>query len=910
MEFNGRVVVIYPWGSGDDPGEKRNKEFLDTVEDLKRKGLSVTEIMQGLSINSTEFRAKMTIAKNQQKAAEMSEAYRLKYVHGYSTMEIGRRMNKNESSVRALLDPAAKDKVDLLTATANMLKEQVDKKTFVDVGTGTELLPPVGVSRTRLDIALHMLKEDGYEIHPVQVPQLGTGPGNMTRYKVLCPPGATYVDAKKAALAGQLHLLSDMTSDNSGRTFYGIMPPLNVDSKRIAIRYKEEGGGEADGVIYVRRGVPDVSIGSNRYAQVRISVDGTHYIKGMAIYKDDLPPGTDLIFNVNKKDSGNKLDALKPLKEDIDNPFGSVVRQIGEHDEKGYITKVTSAMNLVNEEGEWDKWSRNLSSQFLSKQKPRLAKEQLNMTYEKKKNQLDEILRLTNPAVRKKLLDSFASGADSSAIHLKAAHLPRQASHVILPISSLKQNEVYAPKYDNGERVVLIRHPHGGPFEIPELIVNNRNREANKILGQSEDAIGINSKVAKHLSGADFDGDSVLVIPNNHGKVTTAPALSGLKNFDPQAEYPGYKGMKVMDARVKGLEMGNISNLITDMTIGRANNAELAAAVRHSMVVIDAEKHELNWTQSAKNNNITHLKAKYQSLPGRTGLGASTLISRARRRVDVPDYRPRKASEGQPGNRGPVDTKTGEKVFIPTGKMIPERRLRKDPTTGEKVKVLTGNMVPKMKRSKELIEAKDAHELSSGTVIEHLYAEHSNKLKALANIARKEAVNTKPTPVSSRAKLAYGDEVKTLNAKLNLAIANRPLERQAQVIAHAQYEARRQANPNMEDDEKKKIQAQLLFEARKRTGAAKQDIKIEPNEWAAIQAGAISNNKLEQILMKADLDIVKKLATPRVNTQMTSAKQTRARSMLASGYTQAEVAAHLGVPVSTLTSSIGRGEEG
>jgi hypothetical protein len=137
-----------------------------------------------------------------------------------------------------------------------------------------------------------------------------------------------------------------------------------------------------DGVIFVRPGVKDLSMGAAPYAQVRIAVDGTHYLKGMAVYKDDLPPGVDLQFNTNKSDTGNKLDAMKEVKRnkddgsvDMDNPFGaSISHQIGDRDHTGKITKLTSVMNIVNEEGKWSEWSRNLSSQMLSKQRPALAK--------------------------------------------------------------------------------------------------------------------------------------------------------------------------------------------------------------------------------------------------------------------------------------------------------------------------------------------------------------------------------------------------------------------------------------------------------------------------------------------------------------------------------------------------------
>src|SRR6478672_11905277 len=105
------------------------------------------------------------------------------------------------------------------------------------------------------------------------------------------------------------------------------------------------------------------------------------------------------------------------------------------------------------------------------------------MTYERRLKDYNDILSLTNPAVRKKFLEEFADNADSAAVHLKAATLPRSRYQVILPVNSIKSNEVFAPNFRNGEQVVLIRSPHGGTFEIPKLIVNNRNREARRLIG-------------------------------------------------------------------------------------------------------------------------------------------------------------------------------------------------------------------------------------------------------------------------------------------------------------------------------------------------------------------------------------------------------------------------------------------
>lgn len=867
----------YPWGSGETQ-EERNKSFLSTVDDLRKQGMSDTEIALSFNMTTTELRASRSIAKNAQKQADINMAQRLKD-KGYSNVAIGQRMNVNESSVRALLAPGQKDKADILEATSSMLKDKVAEKGYIDIGSGVEL--HIGVSSTKLSTAVARLQEEGYTIHYVKVEQLGTG--KQTTVKVLAAPDTSYSEVYRNR--DNIQQIQNFTNDG-GRSYIGIQKPLNVDSKRVGVRYAEDGGSDADGVIYIRPGVDDVSIGAARYAQVRIAVDGTHYLKGMALYKDDLPAGIDLQFNTNKSSTGNKLDALKPVKNDPDNPFGAVVRQIT--DPK--TGKVISAMNIVGgkpgmgEEGGWETWSKSLSSQFLSKQSPALAKTQLNMTFERKKSELDEINKVDNPAVRQKLLEGYADDADSSAVHLKAAALPRQGSHVILPVNTMKENEVYAPNFRDGERVALVRYPHAGLFEIPELTVNNRQPDAKKLLGNAKDAIGIHSKVAERLSGADFDGDTVLVIPNGNRNVKTEPALEGLKGFDTQHAYPGYEGMTKMSPSTKATEMGVISNLITDMTIRGATSSEKARAVRHSMVVIDAEKHGLDWKQSAVDNGISQLKEKYQ---GKKNAGASTLISKASSRLDIDARKPRPAAEG-----GPIDKATGKKVYVETG----EHWLDKD-----------GKVQYKKEQSKKLAETDDAHTLSSGTPIEKIYADHSNKLKNLANQARKQASQIKMTPYSPEAKVKYAEQVKTLEAKLNLSLRNAPQERQAQIVANSNVSKKRAANPDMDTDEIRKLKAQELAAARIRTGAKKTRIEITDDEWTAIQAGAISTNKLHQILNNTDLDKVKQLATPKSRDKLTSASRDRALLLLKNGYTQAEVADQLGVSVSTLKRDLSRG---
>lgn len=898
----------YPWGSGENPYQ-RNKGFLQYVDDLAKGGMSEAEIAKAIfpdnpRASSSDIRALKAIAKSQNREADISTAIKLKE-KGMSNVAIGQRMGIPESSVRSLLNPSLRERNDIIMSTANELKRMVGDDGYLDIGKGVENY--LGIAESKKKVAIAALEEEGYKVFYVPVQQLGTGKNTNTM--VLAPPGTTFPDvmnnqAKIKSVTGY--------SEDGGRTFKQVRPPQHVDLKRVGVRYAEEGGADMDGVIQLRRGVDDLSLGGANYAQVRIGVNGTHYLKGMAMYADDLPAGVDMMFNTNKSNTGNKLDAMKPIKKNKQTgenddvlPFGSIVRQREYTDAKTGKRKL-SPLNIVGDdkegaisgqEGGWNEWSRTLSSQMLSKQSPVLARKQLGLTYDAKKAEFDEIMALSNPAVKKQLLKEFADGADSSAKHLKAAGLPRTRNQVILPINSLKDNEIYAPNYRDGETVVLVRHPHGGIFEIPELTVNNRNREANRVIKNAADAVGINSRVAARLSGADFDGDTVLVIPNNAKQIKTKGSLAGLKNFDPQAQY------KMSDGRSNGLtpkgkqkQMGDISNLITDMTIKGATDNEIARAVRHSMVVIDAEKHNLNYKQSALDNNITELKRKYQakedgSKPG----GASTLISRAKSTQYVDERKDATTLT----NRN-VDPATGKRIHTPTGREYTVTKVNK--RTG----VETVSTVKKQTKSTKMDETDDARTLISdkNTLIENVYAEHANKMKSLANQARKEYLATPSRPYSESARKTYAKEVESLNAKLRIAQMNAPRERQAQLLANTMIAARKQANPDMDKDDLKKEKARALTEARERVGAKKEVIKFTQSEWDAIQAGAITNNKLAAMLQNADMDQVRQLATPRDRPVMSDAKIRRAQQLVANGYPQSEIADMLGVPASTLNDAL------
>lgn len=890
----------YPKGSGDDPYQ-HSGDFLSRVELLKNQGLGDTDIAKAMGLSTTQYRAQKSLAKDERRGQQVATAKSLRD-QGYSLDAIATKMGySNDSSVRSLLNENSEARMNQAKKTADFLKKQVDEKGMIDVGAGVER--ELGISTEKMNQALHLMELDGYPVYGGRLDQV-TNPGKKTTLRVLCPPDTQH---KEIYNVENLHSLQDYVTHDGGETFDKFVFPKSMDSSRLQIRYADDGGKAKDGVIELRRNVDDLSLGDSHYAQVRILVDGNKYLKGMALYSDDMPKGVDVIFNTNKKAGTPKEDVMKTIKDDPDNPFGALIKAGGQ----SYYTdasgkKQLSLINKRAEEGDWNEWSKNLPSQFLSKQNISLIKKQLNLASADKQAEFDDIMALNNPTVKKVLLKSFSDDCDSAAIHLQAAALPRQQYRVILPIMTMKDTEVYAPTFENGEKVALIRYPHGGTFEIPIVTVNNKQADAKHILGNAKDAIGINSKVAERLSGADFDGDTVMVIPTGKKiNITSTPALKGLKDFEGKDQYgPGtYDPAKTRLMKRKSadgkkeidntqIEMGKISNLITDMTLKGATDSELTRAVRHSMVVIDAGKHKLNYKQSELDNNIASLKKKYQGHYDEDGSyheGSATLISKAKSQVSITKR------QGTPK----VNLK-GKEWYDPDQ---PEGALLYKEVT-ESYTDAKGKTKTRMQTSTKMAETKDARTLSSGTVQEEAYADYANKMKSLANQARKEMVTTGNIEYHASAKATYKKEVDHLDAQLNLALKNSPRERKAQVLANAEVAAKKQANPDMTKGEIKKASQQALTKARASVGAKRTSITISDREWEAIQAGAISENKLTQILNNTNTDDVRKLATPRSTTTITPAKQSKIASMNASGYTIAEIAESLGVSTSAVSTYI------
>lgn len=967
----------YPWGSGKE-AYQHSRDFLSRVEDMRKAGFTYTDekgktykgdtaIAKSMGLSSTQFRAEVGIATDTRRMYQVSQAQALR-AKGLGYTAIGREMGVNESTVRSLLDPQAEARMKSAYVAADLIKKRIEETgKFVDVGAGVER--ELNISSEKLEQAIYILKKEGYTEYGGRTPQ-PTNAGQWTTIRGVGAPGREH---KELFDPNNVTSLKEYITRDGGKTFEKkFYYPTSIDSKRVKVLLADEIGPDGepgiakDGLIQLRRGVPDLSLGESRYSQVRILVDGDKYLKGMAVYSDNMPDGVDVIFNSNKKTVES---AYKKIKDDPDNPFGSLIKDADQGGQYWYDPKTgqrvsastpgakLGAINKRSDEGDWSDWKDAVPSQFLSKQPVSLAKKQLKLAVDNKQSEFDEYCQLTNPTIKKYLLNKFADECDSAAVHLQAAALPGQKYHVMIPINSVKETEVYAPGYDNGTQLALVRYPHGGRFEIPILTVNNKHPQAKNLLGaDSRDVVALNKKVADRLSGADFDGDTVMCIPTNGSngiKIKNQNPLKGLEGFDPTDKYgpDTYAGKKVplLSKGATQKQMGVISNLISDMTLMGAKEDELAAAVRHSMVIIDAEKHKLNYKQSEIDNNISALHKRYQ---GKESGGAATIISKAKGQYSVdkrqgsPKVNTKLLSNGKPNPdydpskpEGSLIWKTSDDLYYPsrkydkaTGTMTiktttprksvvydmnnaddrdyyePVKRVNDDGSVSftNKDGSITYKTEKRLQKSTKMAETEDAYSLvSPGKYqMEIVYADYANSMKNMARQARMEAHTAGKIAYSAQAKRTYAEEVKSLENKVNDALKNAPRERLATLRTNAEIAAKKASNPDMEKKDIKKASQQALTKNRAEVGSvsrAKRNVDITDREWDAIQAGAISETKLKQILDNTDVDVLRQRATPRSYTTLNTAKINRIKAMSANGRSLSEIAKSLGVSTSTVS---------
>lgn len=912
----------FPYGSGVNPGQHQPYTLAKQVKELKDQGLTAKEIAEGLGFKSTtQLRAHLSLEKDRQKAYLSSEVPRLR-AKGMTIKEISERLDISDGSVRNYLDADRKIQIGKTTTVANALKSELENKKYIDIGSGVELEIANGVSKERLKTAVEMLKAEGYEVVYPQIEQLGN-PGKKTTIMTLCAKGVDKKDAYKE-IGDDPSVIEPFTTyfQDNGASALGLKPVESIDSSRVHIRYAEEVGPDGargidrDGMIQLRRGVDEVSLGKSNYAQVRIAVDGTHYMKGMAVYGDDslFPPGCDIIYNTNKKMGTPPEDVFKEMKHiknpdgskgpvNQANPFGASVIQ-NQYDDNGRITaggqsywtdsegkEHLRVINKVNDQGGWQKWSLSASPQFLSKQPKELIERQLKLTLEDRQAEYADIMEISNDTVRRKLLEDFREDLYSSAGHLKAKAFPNQTDNVLISIPSLGEDECYCPNYAHGEKLALIRFPHGGPQEIVVAKNNLHCKEAIDTIGpNAPDALGLHPSQYPKLSGADSDGDNVVTIPLSTAKIQSKPIFEGLQDFDTKSYKFADPDAPGMTSQNKQTEMGKATNLIADMGLLGAKEPEIERAIKYSMVVVDAEKHHLDYKKAYQDLNIRQLKIDYQ---GGANKGAVTFVTRAGSEDHVPEYR----TYG-------IDPETGRDIIKETGEVYytKETPKKKEPYLKEHVKTQTQDKIDTIR-----LKGGDARELMSSQTnphpVEELYANYANELIRMGNEVGKQIAKAPKLVYSPSAAKEYAPEVESINNKLIAALKNAPRERQAQALGTARFKAQVEQNPSLLDDkaEKKKVKGQCLTQARADVGAKKPSVKLEPREIEAINAGAISDSKLKTILDNADMDIVRKAFQTNTKNGISASMEALARSMAANGYSNADIAARLGVSATSVS---------
>lgn len=920
----------YPYGSGEDPYQhdgwlKRCKQLEAEAKKNGEKGESTVAQMFGMTLE--DYRGYKSLAKEFIKDDKIARAKALSN-KGYGATAIAKKMSEEtgthigESTVRNYLSKLENPTKEKSRKVAELIAEQVREKGCVDVGEGVEL--ELGVSQGKLKNALLICQaEYGMGVGTLYVPQQFVRGAN-TSTLVIAKDEATFEDTKKDLTKLQ-PFSNEYTSRDNGETFRKIQYPASIDSKRIAVRYLEDGGKENDGLIEIRDGVKDLDLGNSHYAQVRILVDDKLYVKGMAVRSDRVPEGYDILVNSNKPKGTPMEKVLKKIKDDPENPFGAAIKPYSKGGQYYYTDKdgkeKLGAINKLNEEGDFNTSSAlNLSSQFLSKQPEATVRRQLDLTYADKLAQFEEIKAITNPTVKRKELLDYAESLDAAVLTMKAKAMPGQSRNVLLPVETLKDGECYFPNGKDGEKYALIRYPHGHISEIPILTNNTKNKLGEKIVGKNSlDAIGINMNAADKLSGADFDGDTCIVIPvNSRVKIKNAKTLKGLEGFDTKDAYgtvmdsdgvcrnpiTGKKvsmskdkknpnEMVTIQERYKNIQMGVVSNLLNDMNLLGAPDEEVAQVLKHSMVIIDSYKHRLDWKQSAKDNHIKQLQEKWQG-----GGGASTIISQRNSMAVVPERKgsPRITEDGMKvwKNSGRtyedvkkvVDKETGITTYVPTGK---GRRGAHTKVNAYAVSDDLMEFVSDYRNPKEL-----------------RYAEYGNKLKALAREVRKEYVATPRMEFNRVAAIDYAKEVAELDAALKTAQKKKPKNRIVNAYAEGLVRQKKADNPYLETDSDalKKVKTNALNTARAHFGVDSKatEIHITDRQWEAIQAGALHDSTVEQILRFANQDEYKALARPKETKELPAATITRLESMKKSGmYTNKEIAQILGISTSTIS---------
>lgn len=86
----------YPWGSGDDPYQ-HSGDFLSRVQELKKTGMSETDIAKNIGLTTTQLRTQISLAKDERRSLQVATAKGLRE-KGYSLNEIANKMGFSNDS--------------------------------------------------------------------------------------------------------------------------------------------------------------------------------------------------------------------------------------------------------------------------------------------------------------------------------------------------------------------------------------------------------------------------------------------------------------------------------------------------------------------------------------------------------------------------------------------------------------------------------------------------------------------------------------------------------------------------------------------------------------------------------------------------------------------------------------------
>ena len=137
------------------------------------------------------------------------------------------------------------------------------------------------------------------------------------------------------------------------------------------------------------------------------------------------------------------------------------------------------------------------------------------------------------------------------------------------------------------------------------------------------------------------------------------------------------------------------------------------------------------------------------------------------------------------------------------------------------------------------------------------------------------------------------------------ALKNTVKERTATRLASSEIKRRQSTNPDLKGEDLRKTSQRLQTKYRSEVGSVSRRnraIQITDKEWEAIQAGAISENKLKKILNNSDPDSLRQRAMPKESKSLSSAQINRMKRLSESNFTLSQIAEKMNLSPSTVSN--------